>query len=89
MWVDDPVDAFFLAVQGSGRVMLKKGDALLVGYEIQNGRAYVAIGRVLAEANEIPRPVTMQKIRAWLSEHPERAQEVMNANPSYVFFPLS
>jgi membrane-bound lytic murein transglycosylase A len=86
LWVDDPVDAFFLAIQGSGRVQMSDGKTVRVGYEIANGRSYMAIGRVMAAAGEIPPPVTMQKIRAWLSEHPESAQKEMNANPSYIFF---
>ncbi len=86
LWVDDPVDAFFLAVQGSGRVIMKNGNAVHVGYDAPNGRSYVAIGRVMAETGEIPKPVTMQKIRAWLSEHPGQAQAIMDKNPSYVFF---
>jgi membrane-bound lytic murein transglycosylase A len=86
LWVDDPIDAFFLAIQGSGRVRLPNGRFVRVGYDGANGRAYVAIGRVLAEMDEIEKPVTMQKIRAWLATHPGRAQEIMNKNPSYVFF---
>ncbi|MDX2027244.1 MAG: MltA domain-containing protein [Alphaproteobacteria bacterium] len=85
-WVDDPVDAFFLAIQGSGRVQLADGNTLRIGYDAANGRAYVPIGRVLADMGALEKPVTMQSIRAWLAAHPERAQEIMNANPSYVFF---
>lgn len=86
LWVDDPVDAFFLAVQGSGRVRLPDGKIIQVGYDGANGRSYVAIGRALAEMDEIGRPVTMEEIRAWLDVNPERAQGIMNLNPSYVFF---
>ena len=86
LWVDDPVDAFFLAIQGSGRVRLTNGQIVRIGYDQANGRAYVALGRVLADLDAIERPVTMQKIRAWLAAHPDRADEVMNLNPSYVFF---
>ena len=85
-WVDDPVDAFVLAIQGSGRVRMADGSVLRVGYDGANGRDYVAIGRVLAEAGDLPRPVTMPAIRAWLAAHPDRAEDVMNRNPSYVFF---
>lgn len=86
LWVDDPIDAFFLAIQGSGRVTLDNGTFLNVGCDTPNGHSYVAIGKPMAEAGDISKPVTMQKIRAWLSEHPDRAQNVMNLNPSYVFF---
>lgn len=85
-WVDSPVDAFFLHIQGSGRVRLEDGGVLRVGYGGQNGHRYVAIGAVLAGMNEIPRAqVTMQSIRAWLAANPDRAAGVMRANPSYVF----
>jgi len=86
LWVDDPVDAFFLEIQGSGRVQLEDGRMARIGYDSANGRAYIAIGRALAEMDEVQKPVTMQSIRAWLAAHPERAQEIMNLNPSYVFF---
>lgn len=86
VWVDDPVDAFFLEVQGSGRIRLLDGSIMRVGYDGANGRAYTAIGRVLAAMDEIQKPVTMPAIRAWLKAHPDRAQEIMDLNPSYVFF---
>jgi membrane-bound lytic murein transglycosylase A len=86
LWVDDPIDAFFLAVQGSGRVRMSDGHVTRVGYDGANGQNYVAVGRLLADTGEIKKPVTMQSIRAWLNAHPESADDVMNANPSYVFF---
>lgn len=86
VWVDDPVGAFFLEIQGSGVVKLAEGGQMTVGYDAANGRAYVPLGRVLADEGELQKPVTMQKIRAWLEQHPARAQQAMNANPSYVFF---
>ncbi|MGB9154029.1 MAG: murein transglycosylase A [Alphaproteobacteria bacterium] len=86
VWIDDPVGAFFLEVQGSGHIRLTDGGVMAVGYDGANGRAYVAIGRVLADRGDLPRPVTMPSIRAWLAAHPARAQDVMNVNPSYVFF---
>ena len=85
-WLDDPVSLFFLQVQGSGRVRLTDGTVMPVGYDGANGRAYVAIGHVLADKNELARPVTMPAIREWLATHPNHAAEIMNANPSYVFF---
>jgi membrane-bound lytic murein transglycosylase A len=85
-WVDDPVDAFFLEVQGSGRIQMDDGHVMQVGYDGANGHAYVAIGRALADMKELPKPVTMQAIRGWLGQHGSRAQEIMNLNPSYVFF---
>lgn len=86
-WLADPAEAFFLQVQGSGRVRLSNRTIARVGYAGQNGRPYVPIGRLLAERGEIPADqVSMQTIRAWLTAHPDRAQALMNENPSYVFF---
>ena len=86
-WVDDPVDAFFLQIQGSGRVALAEGGEMRVGYAAQNGHGYVPVGRILAERGEIPREqVSMQSIRAWIARDAKAAQDLMNANPSYVFF---
>ncbi len=86
-WIDDPVDAFFLHIQGSGRILLEDGSALRVGYDGQNGHIYYPIGRYLIETGEIERgAVSLQTIRAWLAANPDRMHEVMNRNPSYVFF---
>jgi len=87
LWVDDPVDAFFLEIQGSGRVRLEDGSELRIGYASQNGHPYYAIGRELVELGALSRDeVSLQTIRAWLADNPERAEEVMATNPSYVFF---
>jgi len=88
VWVDDPADAFFLHIQGSGRVVMPNGEVIRVGFAGHNGRGYVAIGRLLIERNEIPREqMSMQAIRTWLAAagH-DRATELLRANPSYVFF---
>jgi membrane-bound lytic murein transglycosylase A len=87
LWVDDPVDAFFLEIQGSGRVELEDGSTLRVGYAGQNGHPYTAIGRELVARDAMPlEQVSMQSIRAWLEANPEEAVEVMRTNSSYVFF---
>lgn len=88
VWVDDPADAFFLHIQGSGRVVMPGGEVLRVGFAGQNGRPYVPIGRLLIERGEIPREqMSMQALRAWLAgAGQDRALELMRANPSYVFF---
>lgn len=87
VWLADPVDAFVMQIQGSGRIRLPDGRVVRVNYAGQNGRPYVPIGRVLAQRGEIPLDqVSMQSIRAWLAAHPGQAAEVMNQNPSYVFF---
>ncbi len=87
VYVDDPVDAFFLQVQGSGRVQMDHGGMLRAVYAGQNGRPYTAIGKVLIEKGALTRDnVSMQSIRAWLAAHPAEMQDVLNADASYVFF---
>lgn len=87
LWLADPVDAFFLHIQGSGRVKLSDGRTVRVGYDGHNGHIYYPIGRYLVETGELEREaVSLQTIRAWLNRNPARMQEVMNRNPSYIFF---
>lgn len=87
LWVDDPVAAFFLQVQGSGRIDLPDGSQVRVGYDGQNGWPYVAIGRVMIERGLIDREIaTMPGIRAWLAAHPAEIKDILDANASYVFF---
>jgi len=86
-YVDDPVDAFFLQIQGSGRVVLDDGSVVRAAYGAQNGQPYTAIGAVLIQRGELKREeVSLQSIRAWLAQHPSEAQQLMNANASFVFF---
>ncbi len=86
-WVDDAIDAFFLQIQGSGRVDLGDGRVMRVGYAATNGRPYVAIGRELIRLGALqPGQVTMPSIRAWLIAHPAEAASVMDKDPSFVFF---
>ena len=88
LYVDDPVEAFFLEVQGSGRVQLSdSGETVRVSYADQNGHPYKAIGRWLVEQGELTREqATAQGIKAWIVANPTRRQELFNVNPSYVFF---
>jgi membrane-bound lytic murein transglycosylase A len=87
LWVDDPVEAFFLEVQGSGRVVLDNGDTVRVSYADQNGHPYKAIGRWLIDQGELTSAqATAQGIKAWIVANPTRRQELFNVNPSYVFF---
>jgi membrane-bound lytic murein transglycosylase A len=87
LWVDDPIDKFFLQIQGSGQVRLDDGSLLRVGYAGKNGHAYRAIGRDLIEAGELTREeVSVQSIRAWMEANPDRAPALMRRNGSYVFF---
>jgi peptidoglycan lytic transglycosylase A len=86
-WVDDPVGAFFLEVQGSGRIHMEDGKELRVGYAAQNGHPYTSIGRELIARHALDaKDVSLQTIRAWLEAHPDQAREVMERNASYVFF---
>ncbi|MCC6718624.1 MAG: MltA domain-containing protein [Acetobacteraceae bacterium] len=87
LWVADPVDAFFLHIQGSGRARLPNGEVIRLTYDGQNGQTYVPIGRVLVDRGEMAlEDVSMQSIRAWLVAHPREAKGVMDQNPSYIFF---
>jgi membrane-bound lytic murein transglycosylase A len=87
LWVDDPVDAFFLEIQGSGRVTLPDGSVVRLGYDAANGYPYTAIGRDLIARGELTREtVSMQTIRAWLTSHPDQRVSELALNQSYVFF---
>lgn len=86
-WIDDPVDVFFLHIQGSGRIRLDNGQVLRVGYDGHNGHSYYPIGRYLVENGEIDKDaISLQTIRAWLHAHPDQMRGVMDLNPSYIFF---
>ncbi|MCG6893031.1 MAG: murein transglycosylase A [Desulfobacteraceae bacterium] len=86
-WVDDPVDLFFLHIQGSGKIFLPSGSTLNVHYDVTNGKPYRSIGKLLIEEGKIPREeMSMQAIRAYLERHPEQRERILYANPSYVFF---
>lgn len=87
LWVDDPVMLFFLQIQGSGRVKLTDGKEVLVGYAGQNGHEYVSIGKIMGDEGLLPKDgINFFTIRQWLYEHPDQAQQLMERNPSYVFF---
>ncbi len=87
VWLKDPLDVAFLHIQGSGRLRLPDGKTLSVGYEASNGRPYRSIGRYLLDKGLMKREqMSMQGIRRYLSNHREIINEVLNHNPSYVFF---
>jgi membrane-bound lytic murein transglycosylase A len=88
LWVDDPVESFFLQVQGSGRVQLTDTqETVRVAYADQNGHPYKSIGKYLVEKGELTlEQASAQGIKAWIAGHPTRMQELFNVNPSYVFF---
>ena len=86
-WVKDPIAAFFLHIQGSGRVILPDGRSVRVGYAAQNGHPYRSIGRELVLRGHLAREdVTMQSIRRWLEENPLQQTDILNQNKSFIFF---
>lgn len=87
VWVDSPVDAFFIQIQGSGLVSLDDGTLMRVGYAGQNGHPYYAVGRELVKQGELRKDeVSLQTIRGWMAANPDKAQSLMTTNKSYVFF---
>ncbi|MDR6292580.1 membrane-bound lytic murein transglycosylase A [Inquilinus ginsengisoli] len=87
VWVDDPIDAFFLEIQGSGKVRLTDGSVIGLKFDGQNGQRYKAVGRVLVDSGVATLDeMSMGYIRNWMLANPDRAQWLMNQNPSYVYF---
>jgi len=86
-WSADPVELFFLQIQGSGQVRLENGERIRVGFAEQNGHPYRSLGRHLVDRGEMPlEQASMQGIKAWAAANPQKLQEALNQNPSYVFF---
>jgi len=86
-WVDDPVELFFLQIQGSGRIRLPDGRRLRVGYGGANGHPYRSIGQELVRRGTFDvHQVSAQVIKNWVRENPEEGVELLRHNPSYVFF---
>jgi membrane-bound lytic murein transglycosylase A len=86
-WAADAAEFFFLQIQGSGRLRLPDGEVMRIGYDTQNGRDYVGIGKLLADRGELkPGQTSMQGILDYLRADPVRGAAVMNENPSWVFF---
>lgn len=87
LWAADPVELFFLQVQGSGRVELPDGSRVRIGYADQNGHPYQSIGRWLIDKGELTlEKASMEGIKAWAQANPGRLADLLQANPSYVFF---
>jgi membrane-bound lytic murein transglycosylase A len=86
-WLKDPVDVALLQIQGSGRLRLSEDLSLPVGYEASNGRPYRSIAKYMLDKGFLTQEqMSMQAIRRYLADHPERTDEILNQNPSYVFF---
>lgn len=87
VWLSSWIDAFFLHIQGSGRIRLTDGSVMRVGFSAKNGRPYTSIGQILKERGILPRDqITMETLRAWLHAHPERGRALTWENQSYIFF---
>ncbi|MEP3630413.1 MAG: MltA domain-containing protein [Hyphomicrobiales bacterium] len=87
VYLEDPVDAFFIHIQGSARIRLDEGGIMRVSYAAKTGHAYTAIGRELIKRGEIAREkMSMEAIRSWLGDNPDQQDEVMWQNQSYIFF---
>jgi membrane-bound lytic murein transglycosylase A len=87
VWVDDPIEAFFLQVQGSGRIVMEDGSVMRVGFGGTNNQPYKSIGRWLLDQGEItPAQATMQGIKAWARVNPSRVDALLDTNPRFVFF---
>ncbi|MHB1187828.1 murein transglycosylase A [Thiobacillus sp.] len=86
-WAEDPVDLFFLQIQGSGRIELPDGSHMRVGYADQNGHPYQSIGKLLVERGELKlEQASMQGIKDWGARKPDKLPDLLASNPSYVFF---
>jgi membrane-bound lytic murein transglycosylase A len=86
-WVDDPVELFFLQIQGSGRILFEDGSRVMVNYAEQNGHPYRSVSKWLLDRQIMPREkMSMQNIKTWARENPAQVNELLNTNPSYVFF---
>ncbi|WP_321789123.1 murein transglycosylase A [Paraburkholderia sp. J94] len=87
VWVDDPIEAFFLQVQGSGRIVMEDGSVMRVGFGGTNNQPYKSIGRWLLDRGELtPAQATMQGIKAWARANPTRVDALLDTNPRFVFF---
>jgi len=89
-WAKDPYEAFFLEIQGSGRILLPDGSVMRVGYDGQNGRDYTGIGSLMRQRGLIgqgtPFDTSMQGMMAWMRAYPDQARSILEENKSYVFF---
>lgn len=89
-WAKNPVDLFFLHVQGSGVLKFEDGSMVRIGYDGQNGHKYVSIGKVLSNQSAIPPEyITKQYIMGWMQAQPDSGMSLMQKNPAYVFFRLN
>lgn len=87
VWLEDPIDRFFLHIQGSGRIELADGTSLAASYAANNGQSYHSIGKELITRGEMTAVGTnLYSLKQWLHDHPLQRQEILNSNPRYIFF---
>lgn len=87
LYVEDPVEAFFMHIQGSGRIAFENGETLRISYDGKNGHPYTSIGRVLIDEGVVgAEEMSLEKLSQWLREDPERGRRLMWRNQSYIFF---
>ena len=86
-WVEDPVELFFLHIQGSGRILFEDGSRSMVNYAGQNGHPYRSVSEWLIKRGIMSRDeMSMQNIKAWARDNPSQVNDLLNTNPSYIFF---
>ncbi len=86
-WLQDPIDLFFMQIQGSARVRLPDGQVLRLNYDGHNGQPYVPVGRLLIERGQVPRDqMSMDRIRSFMEADPAAGRALRRENPSFVFF---
>jgi membrane-bound lytic murein transglycosylase A len=89
-WLKDPIDAFFIHIQGSARIQLEDGTMLRVNYDAHNGHAYLPVGRILIDRGEVSKEeMSMDRIRQWMLADPDGGRELRRMNKSYVFFRIT
>lgn len=89
-WLKDPIDAFFIHIQGSARIRLEDGAVMRINYDAHNGHTYTPVGRILIERNIVPKDeMSMDRIRQWMEANPEEGKELRRKNKSYVFFRIT
>jgi membrane-bound lytic murein transglycosylase A len=89
-WIKDPIDAFFIHIQGSARIRLEDGAVMRINYDSHNGHTYTPVGRILIERDIVPKDeMSMDRIRQWMEANPEEGRELRRKNKSYVFFRIT
>ena len=89
-WLKDPIDAFFIHIQGSARIRLEDGAVLRLNYDGHNGNPYTAVGGVLVRRNAVPKEeMSMDRIRQWMQENPAEAPALRQENRAFVFFRIA